>query len=66
LGEVEDSDRIANIDDRYHDLKKIYGKTFVNKLQSSKLFLVGAGALGCEFLKFFALTGLGSVGDGKV
>lgn len=30
------------------------------------MFLVGAGALGCEFLKFFALTGLGSSGNGKV
>lgn len=38
----------------------------MKKLHESKLFLVGAGALGCEFLKFFALTGLGSSGNGKV
>lgn len=31
-------------------------------MHTTNLFLVGAGALGCEFLKFFALTGLGSKG----
>jgi ubiquitin-activating enzyme E1 len=28
--------------------------------------LVGAGALGCEFIKMFALMGLGTVGKGRV
>lgn len=28
--------------------------------------MVGAGALGCEFLKNFAMTGLGCGKDGKV
>ena len=31
-----------------------------------KTFMVGAGALGCEFLKIFALTGLRCGLDGKV
>ena len=28
--------------------------------------MVGAGALGCEFLKNFALCGVGTQGDGRV
>lgn len=30
------------------------------------LFLVGAGALGCEFMKAFALMGVGCSSDGKI
>lgn len=29
----------------------IFGKKFVEKLGRQRVFLVGAGALGCEFLK---------------
>lgn len=32
----------------------------------AKVFMVGAGALGCEFLKNFALCGVGTQGDGRV
>ena len=32
------------------------------KLENMKVFLVGAGALGCEFLKLFAMMGV-SVGE---
>ena len=36
------------------------------ELQELKLFLVGAGALGCEFMKNFALMGACSSGKGKL
>ena len=36
------------------------------KIESQKIFLVGAGALGCEFIKNFALMGLSRSADGKV
>ena len=39
----------------------ILGKEAFAKLSSLKVFLVGAGALGCEYLKHFALMGLGEV-----
>jgi ubiquitin-activating enzyme E1 len=38
----------------------------VARLQSLKVFLVGAGALGCEFLKNFALMGVCCGEGGKL
>jgi ubiquitin-activating enzyme E1 len=43
---------------RYDDQIAIFGEDFQNKLMNQKFFLVGAGALGCEFIKQFALTGM--------
>jgi len=51
--------------DRYDDQVKIFGCELQKKLGDLKYFLVGAGALGCEFLKNFALMGL-ACGEGKV
>ncbi|CAG9316463.1 unnamed protein product [Blepharisma stoltei] len=46
------------VDSRYHDLQAIIGEEGVNKLKSVNLFMVGSGALGCELLKLFALSGI--------
>jgi ubiquitin-activating enzyme E1 len=35
-------------------------------MQNSKAFIVGAGALGCEYIKACALMGIGSGPDGEV
>ena len=35
-------------------------------LGKQDLFLVGAGAIGCEMLKNWAMMGVGCSGDGKV
>lgn len=40
----------------------ILGSSFQEALANMKLFLVGAGALGCEFLKSFAMMGVGCAG----
>jgi ubiquitin-activating enzyme E1 len=37
----------------------VFGRSLQQQLQGLKLFLVGAGALGCEFLKNFAMMGIG-------
>ena len=50
---------------RYDDQIKIYGRAVQEKLMNTKLFMVGAGALGCELIKAFALMGIGC-GTGKV
>jgi ubiquitin-activating enzyme E1 len=47
---------------RYDPQIAVIGRSLQQKLQSLKLFLVGAGALGCEFLKNFAMMGI-SCGD---
>ncbi|OQS55725.1 UBA1 [Ecytonucleospora hepatopenaei] len=49
---------------RYEDLIKLIGAEDFKKLASSKIFLVGAGAIGCENMKNFVMTGLCK--DGKL
>ena len=50
---------------RYDALIAIFGKEFQKKLADLKYFIVGAGAIGCELLKNFAMLGVGS-GDGNI
>mmetsp|Transcript_12121 Transcript_12121/g.10437 ORF Transcript_12121/g.10437 Transcript_12121/m.10437 type:complete len:237 (+) Transcript_12121:845-1555(+) len=50
---------------RYDDQVSIFGQEFQEKIMNQKIFLVGAGALGCEFIKQFALTGLCCGPNGK-
>ncbi len=38
----------------------MFGRTVQRKLEDLKVFLVGAGALGCEFAKNFAMMGVSS------
>ena len=43
---------------RYDDLISLYGREFVEKLHNTNIFLVGAGAVGCEYLKILSLMGI--------
>lgn len=52
-------EEVAPLGGRYDDQIAVFGRTMQNKLASLKVFLVGAGALGCEFLKNLALMGVG-------
>ena len=47
---------------RWSHQEGIFGPDGQRDLEKASIFLVGAGALGCEFLKAFALMGLGSTG----
>jgi len=51
---------------RYDDQIKIYGQETQEKLKNTHLFMVGAGALGCELIKAFALMGIGCGDKGMV
>eukprot|EP01064_Diplonema_japonicum_P010025 TRINITY_DN173_c0_g1_i2.p1 TRINITY_DN173_c0_g1~~TRINITY_DN173_c0_g1_i2.p1 ORF type:complete len:1033 (+),score=317.78 TRINITY_DN173_c0_g1_i2:35-3133(+) len=51
---------------RYDGLIAIFGKAFQEKLHNSKVFVVGSGALGCEFLKNYAMLGVGCGDEGSV
>lgn len=51
---------------RYDSQIAVFGKDFQKKLNSSKYFVVGTGAIGCEMLKNFAMIGLGASPEGKV
>jgi ubiquitin-activating enzyme E1 len=46
------------LNSRYDDQIKIYGRDVQEKLGNIKTFMVGAGALGCEYVKAMALMGL--------
>ncbi|XP_074529752.1 ubiquitin-like modifier-activating enzyme 1 [Halichoeres trimaculatus] len=50
---------------RYDGQIAVFGSEFQKNLARQKYFLVGAGAIGCELLKNFALMGLG-VGEGHI
>jgi ubiquitin-activating enzyme E1 len=45
-------------DERHRNQVALFGREFQTKLGNVKLFQIGAGALGCEFLKQAALQGL--------
>ena len=49
-------------DCRYDGQIAVFGKDFQKKLGEQRYFVVGAGAIGCELLKNFALIGLGCDG----
>lgn len=51
---------------RYDDQVAVFGRKFQEKLGNQKYFLVGAGALGCEFLKNFAMCGICCGPEGKL
>ena len=50
---------------RYDDQIRIFGNEMQQKLGDLHIFMVGAGALGCEFVKSYAMMGIGC-GSGKV
>lgn len=51
---------------RYDGDIAVYGQTFHTKITNVKQFLVGAGAIGCEMLKNWAMIGLGSGEKGSI
>ncbi len=44
---------------RYDSQVAVFGQEFQEKLSQQQYFIVGAGAIGCELLKNFAMIGLG-------
>ena len=46
------------LNNRYDDQIAIFGQEFQSKLEKLNIFLIGAGALGCEYLKNLALMGI--------
>ncbi|XP_019061787.1 ubiquitin-like modifier-activating enzyme 7 isoform X1 [Fukomys damarensis] len=53
-------------DSRYDGQIAVFGAGFQETLSHQNFFLVGAGAIGCELLKGFALVGLGAGASGGV
>uniref|UniRef100_A0A1D1ZMI8 E1 ubiquitin-activating enzyme n=1 Tax=Auxenochlorella protothecoides TaxID=3075 RepID=A0A1D1ZMI8_AUXPR len=64
--EIPEASQLAPRGSRYDDQIAVFGAELQAKLAAARVFLVGAGALGCEFLKNFALMGVASAGGGSL
>jgi ubiquitin-activating enzyme E1 len=54
------------LNSRYDDLIAIYGQELVEKLHETNMFMIGAGAVGCEYLKILSLMGVATKNNCKV
>ncbi|CAO2820146.1 unnamed protein product [Amaranthus hypochondriacus] len=54
------------LNSRYDAQISVFGSKLQKKLEDSKVFVVGSGALGCEFLKNLALMGVSCGSEGKL
>ena len=57
---------VAPLGSRYDGQIIVFGKKFQEKITNHRQFLVGAGAIGCEMLKNWALMGVGVGPKGHV
>lgn len=60
------SSDIKTLNSRYDGQIAVFGNKFQKLIGNLNYFMIGAGALGCEFLKNFALMGLGCGPKGKI
>lgn len=51
---------------RYASQALLLGSEIQQKIENTRLFMIGAGALGCEYLKLFAMMGLGIGSEGQI
>jgi len=51
---------------RYDGQIAVFGKEYQERISNVKQFLVGAGAIGCEMLKNWAMIGLATGPEGKI
>jgi ubiquitin-activating enzyme E1 len=56
---VEKVAKTAERGDRADGLRIVLGHDMIEKLAETRLFMVGAGAIGCELLKNYAMLGVG-------
>jgi ubiquitin-activating enzyme E1 len=59
-------DNCKAVGSRYDGQIAVFGSTFQQRLGALNYFVVGAGAIGCELLKNFAMMGIGASEGGQV
>eukprot|EP01080_Neovahlkampfia_damariscottae_P011921 gene11921-5326_t len=62
---LPEEDDCKPINSRYDGQIVVFGKKFQETLSNMNYFVVGAGALGCEYLKNFAMMGMGCGKEGN-
>ncbi|EEF35682.1 ubiquitin-activating enzyme E1 1 [Ricinus communis] len=61
-----DHDDFRPLNSRYDAQISVFGSKLQKKLEDANIFMVGSGALGCEFLKNLALMGVSCGEKGKL
>ncbi|KAG4113684.1 hypothetical protein ERO13_D13G239400v2 [Gossypium hirsutum] len=61
-----DPSDLKPLNTRYDAQISVFGSKLQKKLEDAKVFIVGSGALGCEFLKNIALMGVSCGDQGKL
>ena len=64
--ELPDATLLAPTGSRYDSQIAVFGKDMQEKIIDLKYFIIGAGAIGCEMLKNWALMGVGCGPNGHV
>lgn len=52
--------------DRYDYYRMVFGDAQQERMATLKYFMIGAGAIGCEILKNWAMMGVATNGDGQI
>lgn len=55
---LDDAENYAPANSRYDGQVVVFGHKYIQTLQNKKLFIVGAGAIGCEHVKNFSMMGI--------
>ncbi|GAA5923643.1 E1 ubiquitin-activating protein UBA1 [Sporobolomyces koalae] len=63
---TEEDCQPSNPPSRYDAQIAVFGRAFQRKIENNRQFLVGAGAIGCEMLKNWAMMGLATGPEGKI
>lgn len=67
MADMEDAKSVDEVSDSSAPgLRYILGHATVDELQSMKIFVVGAGAIGCELIKNLASMGVGTGKGGRI
>lgn len=61
-----EADDLKPLNSRYDAQISVFGSKLQKKLEDAKVYMVGSGALGCEFLKNVALMGVSCGNDAKL
>ena len=65
--EMKEEEFIASADNKqYGKVVGVLGRTLQERLRNLKVFVVGAGAIGCEVLKTLAQMGIGTGSEGVI